>query len=69
MNQFTLLGKKRFLPFFSTQALGAFNDNLFKNVLLLFIAFSGLYSQEESTTLINLAAGLFILPFFFCFLQ
>jgi len=64
MNQFTLLGKKRFLPFFSTQALGAFNDNLFKNVLLLFIAFSGLYSQEESTTLINLAAGLFILPFF-----
>ncbi|PSW05948.1 MFS transporter [Photobacterium lipolyticum] len=64
MNQFTLLGKMRFLPFFSTQALGAFNDNLFKNVLLLFIAFSGLYSQETSTALINLAAGLFILPFF-----
>lgn len=64
MNQFTLLGKRRFLPFFSTQALGAFNDNLFKNVLLLFIAFSGLYSQEASTALINLAAGLFILPFF-----
>ncbi|ELR64940.1 1-acyl-sn-glycerol-3-phosphate acyltransferase [Photobacterium marinum] len=64
MNQFSLLGKKRFLPFFMTQALGAFNDNLFKNVLLLFIAFSGLYSQESSTALINLAAGLFILPFF-----
>ena len=64
MNQFTLLGKKRFLPFFGTQALGAFNDNLFKNVLLLFIAFSGIYNQAESTSLINLAAGLFILPFF-----
>ena len=33
--QFSLLGKKRFLPFFITQALGAFNDNLFKNALLL----------------------------------
>ncbi|WP_299013985.1 MFS transporter [uncultured Photobacterium sp.] len=64
MNQFSLLGTKRFLPFFITQGLGAFNDNLFKNVLLLFIAFSGLYTQESSTTLINLAAGLFILPFF-----
>ncbi|MCW8330766.1 MFS transporter [Photobacterium sp. SDRW27] len=64
MNQFTLLSQRRFLPFFLTQAFGAFNDNLFKNVLLLFISFSGLYSQEASTALINLAAGLFILPFF-----
>ena len=29
-SQFTLLGKRRFLPFFVTQSLGAFNDNVFK---------------------------------------
>ena len=30
-NQFQLLRERRFLPFFLTQALGAFNDNVFKN--------------------------------------
>ncbi|MGE8372838.1 MAG: hypothetical protein ACN6PC_15435, partial [Pseudomonas putida] len=34
-SQFTLLGKRRFLPFFITQSLGAFNDNLFKQSLIL----------------------------------
>ncbi|UTV26759.1 MFS transporter [Photobacterium atrarenae] len=64
MNQFRLMTTRRFLPFFLTQALGAFNDNLFKNVLLLMIAFSGLYSQQAGVAMVNLAAGLFILPFF-----
>ena len=60
-----LLGKKRFLPFFLTQLLGAFNDNLFKNGLTILIAFQAAsISQESSNTLVNIAAGLFILPFF-----
>ena len=34
-NQFRLLSQRRFLPFFGTQALGAFNDNVYKNVLVI----------------------------------
>lgn len=64
-NQFSLLKTKRFLPYFLTQALGAFNDNLFKNALLLMVAFSAIYSQEQRALLTNVAAGLFIFPFFF----
>ncbi|MCD8532801.1 MAG: MFS transporter [Saccharospirillaceae bacterium] len=63
-SQFTLLGKRRFLPYFITQALGAFNDNLYKNALLLLIAFSGIIAEDDSALYTNLAAGLFILPFF-----
>lgn len=62
--QFSLLAKQRFLPYFITQALGAFNDNLYKNALLLFIAFSGISAQEDTALLTNIAAGIFILPFF-----
>ncbi|GLT18221.1 hypothetical protein GCM10007938_19990 [Vibrio zhanjiangensis] len=64
-NQTSLLGKRRFLPYFATQFFGAFNDNIFKNVLLLFVAFAGADALPISSDLfINLAAGLFILPFF-----
>ena len=60
-----LLSQRRFLPYFVTQFFGAFNDNIFKNVLLLFVAFSGSAILPISSHLfINLAAGLFILPFF-----
>lgn len=60
-----LLRSSRFLPFFLTQLLGAFNDNLFKNGLTILIAFQAAsISQESSNTLVNIAAGLFILPFF-----
>lgn len=64
-HQTSLLGQKRFLPYFVTQFFGAFNDNIFKNVLLLFVAFAGVGALPISSNLfINLAAGLFILPFF-----
>lgn len=64
-SQASLLGQKRFLPYFITQFFGAFNDNIFKNVLLLFVAFAGIGALPISSNLfINLAAGLFILPFF-----
>ncbi|MDH3647034.1 MAG: MFS transporter [Gammaproteobacteria bacterium] len=64
-SQFGLLGKRRFGPFFATQFLGAFNDNVFKNALVLMLAFQGAkLSAIDSNFLINLSAGLFILPFF-----
>jgi len=64
-SQFSLLRHRRFLPFFITQALGAFNDNVFKNALIILIAFhiTGL-SSAQIDLYSNLAAGLFILPFF-----
>lgn len=65
-NQFGLLKEKRFAPFFWTQFAGAFNDNIYKNVLILMIAFQSAQAMKgQSDIIINLAAGLFILPFFF----
>lgn len=63
-NPFHLLTQRRFIGFFITQFLGAFNDNLYKNALLLLIAFGHLPLLWSSNTLINLSAGLFIFPFF-----
>ncbi len=64
-NQYALLGERRFLPFFLTQFLGAFNDNVFKNALVILVAFhAATLSGFEATTLSNLAQALFILPFF-----
>ncbi|MCB2147341.1 MAG: MFS transporter [Deltaproteobacteria bacterium] len=60
-----LLSTRRFAPFFWTQFFGAFNDNVFKNALMLMIAFqAGQRLSMASDVVINLAAGLFILPFF-----
>ncbi|NIY89427.1 MFS transporter [Vibrio campbellii] len=56
---------KRFFPYFVTQCLGALNDNIYKNVLLLMVTYSQIDSLPMSADLfVNLAAGLFILPFF-----
>lgn len=64
-NQFDLFGQRRFLPLFLTQFAGAFNDNLFKNAFLVLIAFHGLSTAGlDAATLVNIAAGVFILPFF-----
>jgi len=62
-SQFRLLGTRRFLPFFLTQFLGAFNDNVFKQALVLAILFR-LGIEADKSLLINLCALLFILPFF-----
>lgn len=60
-----LFKTKRFLPLFVTQFLGAFNDNLFKNALVVLISFRLAMSAEmDGQILITVAAGLFILPFF-----
>ncbi len=64
-NQFGLLAERRFGPFFLTQAFGAFNDNVFKNALVIMIAFGAVQMTDAQVNLyVNLAAGLFILPFF-----
>lgn len=63
-NQFHLLIERRFLPFFSAQALGAFNDNVYRNVLVILAAYqAATYTQMDPLLLANLAGGLFILPF------
>ncbi|MEW6169821.1 MAG: MFS transporter [Pseudomonadota bacterium] len=64
-SQFWLLLARRFGPFFVTQTLGAFNDNVFKNALVILVTFgiAGL-SPEDVNVYVNLAGGLFILPFF-----
>ncbi|MFO1414651.1 MAG: MFS transporter [Burkholderiales bacterium] len=63
-NQYELLGQRRFAPFFWTQFLGAANDNVYKNALVIFVAYHAAASSSlDANTLVNLAAGLFILPF------
>ena len=55
-----LLRTRRFLPLFLTQALGALNDNLFKNALVVLVVFR---MAEGGPALVALAGGLFILPY------
>ena len=64
-NQFDLLKQRRFGPFFGVQFLGAFNDNVFKNALVIMLTFQAAsMTTMSSGLLVNLCAGLFILPFF-----
>ncbi|BBP75403.1 MFS transporter [Pseudomonas sp. Ost2] len=62
-SQFSLLRTRRFLPFFVTQSLGAFNDNIFKQSLILAILYK-LSIDGDRGIWVNLCALLFILPFF-----
>lgn len=60
-----LLRERRFAPFFATQFLGAFNDNVFKTALITLVVFHGeLFGGVDGQTLATLLPGLFILPFF-----
>jgi acyl-[acyl-carrier-protein]-phospholipid O-acyltransferase / long-chain-fatty-acid--[acyl-carrier-protein] ligase len=62
-----LLVSRRFGPLFAAQFLSAFNDNALRNALVLMIAYrADAASQSSAQMLIPLAAGLFMLPFFFC---
>lgn len=63
--QFHLMRERRFLPFFLTQFFGAFNDNVYKNALVVMLTFQAArYTTLAPGILVNLCAGLFILPFF-----
>jgi MFS family permease len=59
-----LLRARRFLPLFSTQFLGAFNDSLFKQAVVLFVTYQLLRSPAKEFQFSAIAQGLFILPFF-----
>ncbi|MCW8857682.1 MAG: MFS transporter [Kangiella sp.] len=64
-NQFSLFKKRFFSSYFVTQALGAMNDNIFRQAVIILISFkvaSEINFSENIMT--NMAAGLFILPFF-----
>ena len=63
-SQFALLGERRFAPFFWTQFLGAMNDNVFKNGMIIFMAFGGVtLAGMDANLLVNAAGAVFILPF------
>ncbi|AKU24478.1 MFS transporter [Massilia sp. MB5] len=63
-SQFALLGQRRFAPFFWTQFLGAFNDNLFKTALIVIMTYDAAsWTDLSPSTVTNLIPGLFILPY------
>ena len=59
-----MLRRRRFLPLFVTQLLGAFNDNLYKTAMVLFVVYS-IYNSEEAEGMFSaVASAVFIIPFF-----
>jgi len=64
-SQFALLRERRFAPFFGVQFLGALNDNVFKQALVILLAYqTASFTSLSSDVLQNVAQALFILPFF-----
>ncbi len=59
-----LVRQRRFLPLFITQLLGAFNDNLFKNAMVLFVVYSVYSSEAAEAKFSAIASTVFIIPFF-----
>ena len=59
-----LLKQRRFAPLFATQLLNAFNDNLYKNAMVLFVVYSVYNSETAETVFSGAASFIFILPFF-----
>ena len=58
-----LLSRKRFLPLFCTQLLNAFNDNLYKTAMVLFVVYSVYNSEDREAMFSAVASALFIIPF------
>ncbi len=63
-NAIHLLRTRRFLPIFTTQFLGAFNDNLFRTAMVMLVIYGIYRDAEQEATFSAIAGGLFILPFF-----
>jgi MFS family permease len=62
---FSFFASRRFLPLFGAQFMGAFNDNLLRTGIVVMISYYGLqFAGLPAEQLVNLAAGIFILPFF-----
>src|SRR5262249_46476408 len=63
-SQFRLLGERRYAPFFATQALGALNDNLLKNALVILATYHAAeFTRMDPNVLTQLAGALYIVPF------
>ena len=62
-NQFELLKQRRFLPFFLTQSLGAFNDNVYRQAIIGLLGYMAV-PADQKTLYTNLAPAIFILPYF-----
>ena len=62
-SQFDLLRQRRFLPYFIVQALGAFNDNVYRQAIIGLLAYMAVGSAEMGLYA-NLAPAIFILPYF-----
>jgi len=64
-SQFSLLNKRRFLPLFLTQFLGAFNDNAFKNAIGILATYhAGRIAGLDPKMIVTAGTGIFVLPFF-----
>jgi len=64
-SRFSLLRTRRFLPLFVSQALGAFNDNVFRNALVMLVTYRlAARAGVDAASLIAIAGALFIAPFF-----
>ena len=59
-----LLKARRFLPLFVTQFLGAMNDNLFKNAMVLFVVYNVYSDPKQEEQFSGIATALFVIPFF-----
>ena len=57
-----LLSQRRFLPYFCTQFLGAFNDNLYRNAFAILVTY--FLAKENQAIILNIALVAFILPYF-----
>ncbi|MBO9715739.1 MAG: MFS transporter [Pseudoxanthomonas sp.] len=62
-SQFSLLTQRRFLPYFTVQSLGAFNDNVYRQAIIGLLAWMAV-GPEQTATYANLAPAIFILPYF-----
>ena len=61
----SLMRDRRFWPTFWTQFFGAFNDNVFKNALVILITFKAYkLGTLEPEQMVALSGGIFVLPFF-----
>ena len=65
MTTLRLLRRRRLLPLFCTQLLNAFNDNLYKTAMVLFVVYAVYNDPEAETQFSAIASALFIAPFIF----
>ena len=57
-----LIRQRRFLPYFCTQFLGAFNDNIYRNAFAILVTY--FLAKENQAIILNIALMAFILPYF-----